>query len=33
MELLSAIEDLASQAHQAVASGERREPVELAGRA
>ena len=29
-ELLAAIEDLASQAHQAVASGERRDPVELA---
>lgn len=29
-ELLGAIEDLASQAHQAVASGERRDPVELA---
>ena len=32
-ELLSAIEDLASQAHQAVASGERREPIEPVGRA
>jgi len=32
-ELLSAIEDLASQAHQAVASGERRDPVEPVGRA
>jgi methenyltetrahydrofolate cyclohydrolase len=29
-ELLAAIEDLASQAHQAVASGERRDPLELA---
>jgi len=29
-ELLAAIQDLASQAHQAVASGERRDPVELA---
>jgi methenyltetrahydrofolate cyclohydrolase len=32
-ELLSAIEDLASQAHQAVASGERRDPLDPAGRA
>lgn len=32
-ELLSAIEDLASQAHAAVASGERREPIEPVGRA
>jgi formiminotetrahydrofolate cyclodeaminase len=32
-ELLSAIEDLASQTHQAVASGERRDPLEPAGRA
>lgn len=32
-ELLAAIEDLASQAHQVVASGERRDPVEPAGRA
>jgi methenyltetrahydrofolate cyclohydrolase len=32
-ELLSAIEDLASQAHGAVASGERRDPVEPVGRA
>jgi formiminotetrahydrofolate cyclodeaminase len=32
-ELLAAIEDLASQAHQAVASGERRDPVTPAGRA
>jgi methenyltetrahydrofolate cyclohydrolase len=32
-ELLAAIEDLASQAHQAVASGERRDPLEPAGRA
>jgi glutamate formiminotransferase/formiminotetrahydrofolate cyclodeaminase len=31
-ELLSAIEDLASQAHQAVASGERRDPIEPAVR-
>jgi methenyltetrahydrofolate cyclohydrolase len=30
-ELLAAIEDLASQAHQAVASGERRDPVEPNG--
>jgi methenyltetrahydrofolate cyclohydrolase len=29
-ELLAAIEDLASQTHQAVASGDRRDPVELA---
>ena len=29
-ELLAAIEDLASQAHQAVASGDRRDPLELA---
>jgi formiminotetrahydrofolate cyclodeaminase len=32
-ELLAAIEDLASQAHQAVASGERRDPIEPAVRA
>jgi len=32
-ELLAAIEDLASRAHQAVASGERRDPIEPAGRA
>ena len=32
-ELLSAIENLASQTHQAVASGERRDPLEPAGRA
>jgi glutamate formiminotransferase/formiminotetrahydrofolate cyclodeaminase len=32
-ELLSAIEDLASRAHQAVASGEPRDPVEPVGRA
>jgi formiminotetrahydrofolate cyclodeaminase len=32
-ELLNVIEDLASQAHQAVASGERRDPVQPAGRA
>jgi formiminotetrahydrofolate cyclodeaminase len=32
-ELLAAIEDLASQAHAAVASGERREPIEPVGRA
>jgi formiminotetrahydrofolate cyclodeaminase len=32
-ELLSAIEDLASQTHQAVASGERRDPLVPAGRA
>jgi methenyltetrahydrofolate cyclohydrolase len=32
-ELLAAIEDLASQAHQAVASGERRDPIEPVGRA
>jgi formiminotetrahydrofolate cyclodeaminase len=32
-EVLSAIEDLASQAHQAVASGERRDAVVPAGRA
>ena len=32
-ELLSAIEDLASRAHQAVASGERRDPVAPVGRA
>jgi formiminotetrahydrofolate cyclodeaminase len=30
-ELLSAIQDLASQTHQAVASGERRDPLEPAG--
>lgn len=33
MELLSAIEDLASQAHQAAASGERREPIQPVVRA
>jgi formiminotetrahydrofolate cyclodeaminase len=32
-ELLAAIEDLASRAHQAVASGEQRDPVEPVGRA
>lgn len=32
-ELLAAIEDLASQTHQAIGSGKRRDPVELAGRA
>ena len=32
-ELLSAIEDLASETHQAVASGERRDPLDPAGRA
>lgn len=32
-ELLAAIEDLASKAHQAVASGDRRDPIEPAGQA
>jgi formiminotetrahydrofolate cyclodeaminase len=32
-ELLAAIGDLASQTHQAIGSGERRDPVEPAGRA
>jgi formiminotetrahydrofolate cyclodeaminase len=32
-ELLSAIEDLASQTHQAVASGDRRDPIESAAQA
>jgi formiminotetrahydrofolate cyclodeaminase len=32
-ELLSAIEDLAAQTHQAVGSGDRRDPLEPAGRA
>jgi formiminotetrahydrofolate cyclodeaminase len=32
-ELLSAIEDLASKAHQTVASGDRRDPIEPVGRA
>jgi hypothetical protein len=32
-ELLAAIEDVASQAHQAVASGATRDPLEPAGRA
>ena len=32
-ELLSAIEDIASRAHQVVASGERREPLERVGQA